>query len=110
MRRRVDGNQKEIVEALERAGCKVFVLSNLGHGIYDLLVGYNGVLHLVEVKDLTGRSTKPTLTPAQAKFTKEWEGYPIHIVTNELQALLAVGVEVEVGRRYSERYEDIEPS
>jgi len=49
-RSKVDANQKEIVSALRKAGAKVkhvHIVKNL----FDILVGYNGVLYNMEIKD-----------------------------------------------------------
>ena len=37
--RRKDSNQDIIVEALRHIGCSVYILSGVGHGCPDLLVG-----------------------------------------------------------------------
>jgi hypothetical protein len=43
-----DSNEKEIIEALKRAGASVTSLN--GTGVPDLLVGYKGATFLLEVK------------------------------------------------------------
>ena len=52
MRNRADMNQAEIVQKLRDCGCSVQVLSQVGNGFPDLLVGFRGVNYLVEVKDV----------------------------------------------------------
>lgn len=86
-----DRNQPEIVNALRLAGARVLPLHQVGQGCPDLLVGYRGALHLVEVKD----GYKPPsrrLTPAQVDFHREWSGLPVHVVETVEQALEAIGV------------------
>ena len=48
---RIDRNQPEIVEALRQAGCRVQPLHTVGKGCPDILVGRNGRLVLMEIKD-----------------------------------------------------------
>ena len=47
---RIDRNQPEIVKALRRVGATVLVLSQL-KGAFDILVIYQGSVHIVEIKD-----------------------------------------------------------
>ena len=49
---RADHNQAEIVRQLRDCGCSVQVLSQVGNGFPDLLVGFRGVNYLIEVKDV----------------------------------------------------------
>lgn len=90
---KVDGNQPEIVKALEAAGCWVLDLSAVGKGCPDLLV--HGPVHpwhlvLLEIKNPKGRGKK--LTPAQIKLHAGCNA-PLVVVTNVDEALAAVGVE-----------------
>ena len=68
-KRRVDGNHKEIVKAVEQAGCSVLSLADKGHGCPDLLVGFRGDNYLVEVKNGAG-----ALTDDQQRFINKWRG------------------------------------
>jgi len=84
---RVDSNQAIIVDALRCAGCSVLVLSRVGQGCPDLLVGHggpNGRNVLLEVK-----TPKGELTPDEERFLNSWLG-PVKIVTTPEQALEAV--------------------
>lgn len=83
---RVDGNQREIVEALRKAGCSVAILSDVGKGIPDLSVGYLGRTIWMEVKSPGGK-----LTPAEEKFRDNWHG-SYAIVHNIDEALEAMGI------------------
>ena len=67
---RVDANQKEVVEAFRGFGWYVQILSDVGGGVPDLIMGKNGVNVFVEIKD--GKKAK--LTPAQVIWHKEWKG------------------------------------
>lgn len=68
-RRKVDGNQAEVVAALRRAGWAVCDLHVVGRGLPDLLVARHGVNMLVEVK-------KPgeLLSAREKKFFSAWPG------------------------------------
>jgi len=67
---RIDTNQKEIVEALRKAGATVVSLASMKHGCPDLLVGYARETILVEVK----RDAKAKYTPDQLEFLGKWRG------------------------------------
>ena len=68
--KRVDVNQREIVQALRSFGAVVHDLSGVGQGCPDLLVGYRGKTVLVEVK----RDSKAKFTPAQIVWHEAWRG------------------------------------
>lgn len=83
--KRRDANEKEIVLALRCAGAHVFLLDRP----VDLLVGYGGVSHLIEVKiEEGGRLTTP-----QRDFIKRWtgKGGDVHVVRTVDEALAAIG-------------------
>ena len=81
-KRCVDANQKEIVEALRKAGCSVFVASTVGKGFPDLIVGKGGRTVLVEIKTKKGK-----LTEDQVHFYENWKGSAIIIVRTIDEAL-----------------------
>ena len=66
---RADLNQHEIVVALRAVGATVVILSQVGKGVPDLLVGFRGCNFLLEVKEPLGK-----LKPAQVDFLNTWEG------------------------------------
>ena len=67
---RSDPGQAEIVRALRKAGYSVLVLSRLGQGAPDLLVGHGGRHNiLMEVKDESG-----DLNAEQRDFHAAWRG------------------------------------
>lgn len=84
---RSDANQSEIVAALREAGRSVQVLSAVGNGCPDLLVGWGGRLLLMEVKTADGK-----LTRAQERWMRSWKG-PVAIVRSVTEALAATGIE-----------------
>jgi len=77
---RIDCNQFEIVQAFRTGGASVKSLASVGEGCPDLLVGYRGRNHLVEVKDGKKFPCERKLTPDQEKFHKEWK---VHIYIAE---------------------------
>lgn len=84
---RRDLNELEIVAALEQAGALVQRLSETG--LFDLLVGYNGVLRLLEVKN--PNASNPRLRKQQETFIEKWQGYPLFVVYTVEEALRAIG-------------------
>ena len=86
----VDANQKHIVAACRAVGASVAPCHTVGKGFPDLVVGYQGINHLIEVKDPSQPKHRHELTPAQVKFHAEWKG-PIHKVFTVKEALAAIG-------------------
>jgi len=68
--KRVDVNQKEIVQALRQLGATVTDLSGVGQGCPDLLVGFKKHTYLIEIK----RDNKAKFTQQQVKWHNEWQG------------------------------------
>lgn len=73
-RRRVDHNQKEVTSALRRIGASVAILSMVGKGVPDLLVGYHGKNYLIELKDGEKVASKKKLTDDEKDFHAIWKG------------------------------------
>lgn len=75
---RTDANQEDVVEAFRAFGCTVLVLSMVGDGCPDLLVGITGpdvpFNLLVEVKDGMKSPSRRKLTKDQVKFLSSWRG------------------------------------
>ena len=74
MHRRIDRNQPEIVQKLRDIGATVTVLSMVGFGCPDILVGWHGVNYLLEIKDGEKSPSRRTLTPAEMRWHRDWEG------------------------------------
>jgi hypothetical protein len=79
---RTDANHEEIVKALRAVGASVQSLAPVGHGVPDLLVGYQGKTILMEVKDGTKSPSKRQLTEDQVKWIDAWSGGSVYIVDN----------------------------
>jgi hypothetical protein len=90
VRRRVDDNQIDVVQALRAAGAKVQSLAAVGCGCPDLLVAYKGRLYLMEVKQ-AGKK----LTEDEAKWHRAWP-LRVDVVTSAEEALWAIGAVFEV--------------
>lgn len=87
---KIDRNQPEIIRALRAVGAIVQPLSAVGCGVPDLLVGYRGRNHLLEVKDGARPPSERTLTPDQVEWHGRWRG-EVRVVYDALDALLAIG-------------------
>jgi len=83
---KVDANQREIVDALRAVGADVRVMSMVGGGFPDLLVGWRGRLHLLEVKMPGARLTAP-----ERNFLEAWRDYDVHITRSASTALRVIG-------------------
>jgi hypothetical protein len=90
MPKRVDQNQKAIVQALRQVGATVQILSMVGKGCPDLLCGYKGSLYLLELKDGAKPLSAQRLTPDEMKFHEEWAGL-VWTVNSIEHALRVVG-------------------
>jgi len=75
-----DANEPGIIEVFERMGISVFRLDRP----VDLLLGYNGLNYLVEVKVPRGKLNKN-----QVKFAKTFKGHFSTIKTTEEATCLA---------------------
>lgn len=69
MPKRVDANQKDIVNALRQIGCSVQSLHTVGKGCPDLLVGYKDMNLLIEVKVGDAK-----LNELEQKWHEGWAG------------------------------------
>jgi Holliday junction resolvase len=75
MPKRVDANQKDIVSFFRKLGCSVQILSSVGKGCPDLLLGYRGKNYLIEVKNGALPPSSQKLTPHEAEFHEGWKGH-----------------------------------
>jgi len=75
--KKIDANQPRIVLYLRARGATVQILSAVGKGCPDLLVGWQGRNHLLEAKAPKGK-----LTPDQVLWHAQWQG-SVAIVRNE---------------------------
>ena len=66
---KIDTTQNAIVKAFREMGASVSILSAVGQGCPDLVMGYRGLNVLVECKTGNGK-----LTPDQERFHENWKG------------------------------------
>lgn len=89
---KVDDNQAQIVDCLRRCGCRVEILSRIGGGCPDLLVGTpRGLLILIEIKDGAKSKSAQKLRDSQREWHAEWRRFPIFTVSTVHEAVDAVG-------------------
>ena len=81
--KRVDINQKAIVEHLRAMGGSVFHLHTVGQGCPDILLGVNNQTYLVEIK----ANEKAKFTEAQIRFMAEWKGSPVVRINSVEEAI-----------------------
>lgn len=91
---KVDRNQLEIVNGLRRIGASVQSLAAIGKGCPDLLVGFRGFNHLLEVKDGEKVPSQRKLTEMQCYWHNTWRGLVV-VVNNLDEAYTAIGAEVD---------------
>ena len=72
-----DENEIDIVNTLKDFGADVFRI----HAPCDLLVGYGGITHTVEVKTRKGKLTK-----GQKLFADHWSGAPLVVLRSTIDA------------------------
>lgn len=82
-RARIDSNQPEIVKEFRKHGCTVQHLHMVGGGCPDILVGYNSVNYLIEIKDGSKFPSERKLTPDEKMWHDEWLGSVYIIETIE---------------------------
>lgn len=83
---KTDANQTAIMIALRKAGASVQSLAAIGKGCPDLLVGYNGINYLMEIKDGKKVPSAQKLTIDQEHWHSVWKG-AVLVVKSEDEAL-----------------------
>ena len=78
---KVDSNQREIVSALRQIGATVQILSMVGKGCPDILVGFRHNNFLFEIKDSNKPPSKRKLTPDERQWHDDWRGQVTTIST-----------------------------
>lgn len=74
MPKRIDDNQREIVKTFRGLGASVQILSDLGKGCPDLLIGIFGKNYLIEVKNGNKPPSGQRLTEKEQIFFDGWKG------------------------------------
>lgn len=86
LRGRSDANQDAIVEALRDAGASVQIISAIGRGCPDLLVGFRRRNLLFECKDGSKKPSARRLTDSESNWIESWRG-EVYIVCNPGEAI-----------------------
>lgn len=82
--RQTDGNHKNVVNRFRSLGAKVQTLTGVGDGCPDLLVGYLGVLAVVEVKPGDAKEKhQRELNENEVEWHRDWRGFPVFVVLFE---------------------------
>jgi hypothetical protein len=96
--RRIDANHREVLDALRSVGAAILDTHAIPGGL-DCVVGYRGIVRLLEIKDGRKPPSARRLTAAEAdtigRFTSV--GCPVHVVTSVDDALTAIGALRDVG-------------
>lgn len=74
MPKRVDRNQKFIVQALRKIGATVWHTHEAGKGAPDIVVGFRRRNYLFEIKDPEKPPSKRRLTEDERCFHYGWQG------------------------------------
>jgi len=88
---KIDSNQNEIVEALRRCGASVLITSQLKN-CFDILVGYNGINYIVEIKDGKKPPSQRKLTQGEIKFRDNWRGGKYYVIESVDDALKMIKI------------------
>lgn len=85
---KVDRNQSEIVKALRKCGAAVVITSQLKNA-FDILVGFQGRLHVMEIKDgeLPPSARKLSEGEQKCKTLLEGVNVPYNVVNSVEDAL-----------------------
>ena len=85
-KKKVDSNQVRLVKHARRLGASVQHLHAVGGGVPDIIIGYQGINYLCEIKAEQGK-----LNALQVSWFENWKGQVCVIRTeNDLNLLLGV--------------------
>jgi endogenous inhibitor of DNA gyrase (YacG/DUF329 family) len=90
-----DANHDDVVSALKGVGACVIDMSNVGRGFPDLIVGFDGLTILVEVKNPKTSYGRKGLNKNQVKWKEMWSGGAYCVVDSPDAALRAIGAKKE---------------
>lgn len=90
---KVDSNQPEIVAALRKRGAVCIITSQLKNA-FDVLVCYNGTVHIVEIKDGKKPKSARKLTEGELKCKSlvEGVGCSYNVINSVEEALELIGI------------------
>jgi len=85
-RGRVDENHAAIVDLLREFGCSVISTAGVGDGFPDLVVGFQGVTHLIEIKDGDKSPSRRRLTDDEREWHATWRGEAVYVLESARDA------------------------
>ena len=93
---KVDANHGDLLSLWRGLGAYVVDCSHVGAGFPDALICWRGRLLWAELKDGRKSPSRRKLTADQQVFHAEAaaRGCPVHVVTNETEALALLGARV----------------
>lgn len=87
---RIDANQNAVVDYLRALGMSVCILSPMGKGIPDLLVGWRGLNVLLELKDGAKPPSAQELTADERNWHAKWAGQLATVNSAEAAARVVI--------------------
>ena len=85
-RGRVDENHAAIVDLLRGFGCSVISTAGVGDGFPDLVVGFQGVTHQIEIKDGDKSPSRRRLTDDEREWHATWRGEAVYVLESARDA------------------------
>ena len=105
MRRRAksDGNQAELVKQLRRIpNLSVAVTSRMGQGYPDIVVGFQGVNFMMEIKDPAQQPSRRKLTNDEEHFQRNWRGqYAVVSTIEDCIRVITNGIDFKYVDRFN---------
>ena len=89
--KRIDANQNDVVKGLRKVGASVCILSSMGKGVPDLLVGYQCKNFAIELKDGDKTELEQQLTEDEKKWHLSWKGQ-VSVCNALLECYYLIGV------------------
>lgn len=90
--RKKDANHNEIVDAMTKVGAYVIDMSHVGKGFPDLIVGFQNMTILMEIKNPKTSYGKKGLNKNQLQWKEKWTGGAYCVVDSIDSALRMIGV------------------
>lgn len=90
--KKVDANQKAIVEALRSVGAQVQSVATVGKGCPDVIVAFRGAWFVAEIKDGSKPASAQRLTPDEVEWHAAFsQQAPVHVWRDADEALRCIG-------------------
>lgn len=89
--RKKDSNHNQLVQAARQVGAEVLELYKLP-GALDCLIGFRGVLYLVEIKDGAKPLSRRALTPPELDTIRRFQAVGVKVLVVESVESLLRGI------------------